>query len=92
MPNITQKSPYHDKLAQILSQRVLADIDNFADNFSVEETKEEFVLHIPQSFFIKQSNEQQAIRKQVEQAYGMVTVDTTGQDFDLMSFDVGKPF
>ncbi len=50
MPNITQQNPYHDKLAQILSQQVLADFDNF----SMEETSEDYVLHIPKSFFISQ--------------------------------------
>ncbi len=54
MPNITQQNPYHDKLAQILSQRVLADFDNF----SMEETSEDYVLHIPKSFFISQKIEQ----------------------------------
>ncbi len=50
MPNVTQQIPYHDKLTQILSQQVLADFDNF----SMEETSEDYVLHIPKSFFVKQ--------------------------------------
>ncbi len=52
MPNVTQQNPYHDKLAQILSQQVSADFDNF----SMEETSEEVILHvhIPKSFFVKQ--------------------------------------
>ncbi len=55
MQNVTQQNPYHDKLAQILSQQVLADFDNFAKNLSMEETNEELVLHvrIPKSFLTK---------------------------------------
>ncbi len=76
MPNITQQSPYHDKLAQILSQQVLADFDNLADNFSVEETNEELILnlHLPKSFFSKQSREQQAIDEWANKAFGAVKI------------------
>ncbi len=54
MQTVIQQNPYHDKLAQILSQQVLADFENF----SMEETSEDYVLHIPKSFFISQKIEQ----------------------------------
>ncbi len=87
MQNVTQFNP--NKNTQVISSQVLAEyFSNHDEPLELEKTSQGFLLNIPQSFFIKQKREQQTIRQQVEQAYGMVTVDTTGQDFDLMSFDI----
>ncbi len=89
MQNLTQFNP--NKNTQVISSQVLAEyFSNHDEPLELEKTSQGFLLNIPQSFFTKQKSEQQTIKQQVEQAYGMVTVDTTGQDFDLMSFDVGE--
>ncbi len=91
MQNLTQFNP--NKNTQVISSQVLAEyFSNHDEPLELEKTSQGFLLNIPQSFFNKQALkkqiEEQSIRQLVEQAYGMVTVDTTGQDFDLMSFDV----
>ncbi len=82
MQNVTQQNPYHDKLAQILSQQVLSDFDNLAQNFSMEETNEELVLHvrIPKSFLVKDIDK------------NLIAKNKVPRSANLFGFMLDKPF
>ncbi len=60
MPNLTEFNP--NKNTQVISSQVLVEYFSSHDGpLELEKTSQGFLLNIPQSFFIKQSNEQKAI-------------------------------
>ncbi len=82
MPNLAQQNSYHDTLAQILSQQVLANFDNLAKNLSMEETNEELVLHvrIPKSFLAKDIDK------------NLIAENKATRSANLFGFMLDKPF
>ncbi len=87
MQNVTQFNPNKNK--QVISSQVLAEyFSNHDETLELEKTSQGFLLSIPQSFFIKQKSEQQAIDEWINKTSGMIQVEGSKLDLDLFDFDV----